>query len=190
VSAVFSAAASGQALPRAMPSRVPVQSCVPIPWRMPIPWRVPAPGSREPGREYLFNSGGPSSRRRTERIHSTLLGDDGGAVRCPPVRSVGIDFGDGQPVAYARFWLSVAGFGDEQEAREALSLPPAPCICQIDPNLRPPAADALSAGEGLRLALLLGLCTPFLYDPRRPVLWTEASLTRRLVLYDGGGFYA
>jgi len=39
-------------------------------------------------------------------------------------------------------------------------------------------------------ALLLGLCTTFQYDPARPVLWTRASLTRRVELYEPAGFYA
>jgi len=42
----------------------------------------------------------------------------------------------------------------------------------------------------LRQALLLGLCTSFQYDPSRPVLWTRASLTRRVELYEPAGFYA
>jgi hypothetical protein len=42
----------------------------------------------------------------------------------------------------------------------------------------------------MRLGILLGLCTPWLYDPRRPVLWTVGSLTRRLELLQAQGFYA
>ena len=42
----------------------------------------------------------------------------------------------------------------------------------------------------LEQALLLGLCTAFQYDPARPVLWTRASLTRRVELYEPAGFYA
>jgi hypothetical protein len=38
--------------------------------------------------------------------------------------------------------------------------------------------------------LLLGLCTPFQYDPARPVLWTRASLLRRVELYQPAEFYA
>jgi hypothetical protein len=41
-----------------------------------------------------------------------------------------------------------------------------------------------------RRALLLGLCTAYQYDPARPVLWTRASLTRRVELYEPAGFYA
>ena len=35
-----------------------------------------------------------------------------------------------------------------------------------------------------------GLCTAQLYDPARPVLWTQAALKRRLELFDPAGFYA
>jgi hypothetical protein len=117
------------------------------------------------------------------------LGDDNGPIRCPRVLRVGIDFGRRQPLKCARDWLKAAGFADEQEARAMLALPSAPCICQIDPAPRSPVAATLTPLEGLTLAFVLGLCTPYLYDPQRPVLWTEASLLRKLLLYDGGGFY-
>ena len=42
----------------------------------------------------------------------------------------------------------------------------------------------------LKQALMLGLCTAQLYDPARPVLWTTASLSRGLVLFEPEGFYA
>lgn len=143
-------------------------------------WRV---------RQYLLNSGGPSSRTRTERIHLTVLGREEGAIRCPRVERVGIDFGRRHPLVCVRQWLKKAGFADETGARAALPLPSAPCICRVDPAPRPVAAGTLSPTEGLYHALVLGLCTPFLYNPERPILWTEASLTRQLLLYDGGGFY-
>ena len=44
--------------------------------------------------------------------------------------------------------------------------------------------------EVLRHALLLGLCTAFQFDPARPVLWTRASLTRRVELFEPAGFYS
>lgn len=150
-------------------------------------WYVPdGPG----GREYLANMGGPCSRTRTEQLSSTVLGDNPGPIRCRRVLRVGIEFGRQSPILCAQRWLRAAGIADEEEARSVLSLPPGPCICRIDPALRPEAAATLTALEGLRLAVVLGLCTPYLYQPQRPVLWTEASLTRRLVLYDGAGFYA
>ena len=157
-----------------------------VPRRPPMAWR----GAASDDWGYLLNSGGPSSRTRTERIRSTVLGDDEGPIRCPPVLRVAIDFGSRDPLECVSRWLRRAGFADGKEARTAFDLPPSPCICRADPAPQPPRASSLAACDGLRLALLLGLCTPWLYDPGRPLLWTRASLTRRLVLYDGGGFYA
>ena len=53
-----------------------------------------------------------------------------------------------------------------------------------------PRFAAATDAELLRQVLLLGLCTPHFYDPRRPVLLTRASLGRRLELYVERGFYA
>jgi hypothetical protein len=140
--------------------------------------------------ERLANSGGPQSRGRSERISATLLGIDEGSVRCPRVLRVGLDFGRRSPLAYARGLLEACGYSDEQEARRALALPQEPCICRADQGPRPAPVASLPAIDALYQALVLGLCTAWCYDPRRPVLWTRASLTRRLELFDGRGFYA
>ena len=50
--------------------------------------------------------------------------------------------------------------------------------------------NAVNARAPLRQALMLGLCTAQMYDPARPVMWTETSLTRAVELYDSGSFYA
>ena len=55
--------------------------------------------------------------------------------------------------------------------------------------MRPTPIDTLGPDDALYQALVLGLCTPWRYDPGRPVLWTRTSLTRQLELFDGGGFY-
>ena len=42
----------------------------------------------------------------------------------------------------------------------------------------------------LRAALILGKCRDGLYDPARPVVWTEGRLSRSVRLYGiGGNFY-
>jgi hypothetical protein len=138
----------------------------------------------------VANSGGPMSRGRRERISATLLGNDEGDVRCPRVLRVGLDFGRRSPLAYVRELLKACGFSDEQEARLALALPQEPCICRPNPAPSPTPVRSLPASEALYQALVLGLCTAWCYDPRRPVLWTRASLTRQLELFDGRGFYA
>lgn len=140
--------------------------------------------------ERAANSGGPMSRGRSERIQSTLLGQDEGAVRCPRVLRVGLDFGRRSPLACVRDLLKDCGFADEREAREALALPGEPRICRPDPAPKPAPVASLLASDALYQALVLGLCTAWCYDPRRPVLWTCASLTRQLELFDGRGFYA
>jgi len=140
--------------------------------------------------ERLANSGGPSSRRRTERLSATVLGRDDGAIRCPRVLRVGLDFGRRNPLTWARGLLTICGFSDEHEARAAIVLPLEPCICRPDPAARPTPIDTLGPDAALFQALVLGLCTQWRYDPSRPVLWTRTSLKRQLELFDGGGFYA
>jgi hypothetical protein len=156
---------------------------------------APAPGSWPPAwdeavYERSANSGGPMSRGRSERISATLLGNDEGTVRCPRVLRVGLDFGRRSPLKYVRELLETCGFSDEREAREALALPQESCICRPDPAPSPTPVATLVARDALYQALVLGLCTAWCYDPRRPVLWTSASLTRQLELFDGRGFYA
>lgn len=140
--------------------------------------------------EHLANSGAPMSRGRSALISSTVLGNDDGAVRCPRVLRVGLDFGRRSPLKYVRELLETCGFSDEQEARIALALPQEPRVCRPNPAPTPVPVASLLASEALFQALVLGLCTTWCYDPRRPVLWTRASLTRQLELFDGQGFYA
>lgn len=139
---------------------------------------------------YWCNTGGPHSRTRTERIFSTVLGDEGGPIHCPRILRVGLKFGRRKPLSYAQGWLRDAGFDNEAEARAAIALPLEPCICQVDRSPDPTDVTSLNARDGLFLALILGLSTSSFYDPSRPVLWTASSLTRQLVLYAGRGFYA
>ena len=136
------------------------------------------------------NAGGPMSRGRREMIAATVLGNDEGAVRCPLVLRVGLDFGRRSPLVCTRELLKACGFSDEQEARHALALPQEPCVCRPSLAPTPTPVSSLLAADALYQALVLGLCTAWCYDPRRPVLWTRASLTRQLELFDGRGFYA
>jgi hypothetical protein len=140
--------------------------------------------------ERLANSGGPMSRGRRERLTATVLGQDDGAVRCPRVLRIGLDFGRRNPLSCVRGLLKTCGFADEREAHAALALPAEPCICRPDAAPHPSPVMSLPAEDALYQALVLGLCTAWCYDPRRPVLWTRASLTRQLELFDGRGFYA
>jgi hypothetical protein len=155
--------------------------------RAPGSWRV---AQEEDVYGRLMNSGGPRSRTRIERLSATVLGRDDGAIRCPRVLRVGLDFGGRNPLTWVRDLLASCGFSDEHEARHGIVLPHQPCLCRPDRSPRPVPIETLAADAALYQALVLGLCTPWRYDPGRPLLWTRTSLTRQLELFDGGGFYA
>jgi hypothetical protein len=137
------------------------------------------------------NSGGPRSRTRNERIRTTLLGTDDGAIRCPRIVRVGIHFPGVDPVEVLTEILNEEGYGSAEDLRGELAIPDHPLIAR-------PWAESAGAVDPhhderrnvLWNALVLGLCTAQLYDPRRPVLWTQAALRRRLELFDPTGFYA
>lgn len=140
--------------------------------------------------ERLLNSGGPMSRTRTERLQATLLGVKGG-VHCPRFRAVGIDFGGGaDPLTVVFRLLDEAGFASPEALRAVFAMPTQTMACRATDQPAPVRLGTCARLELLEQALLLGLCTPYLYDPSRPVLWTRASLTRKLELFDMGGFYA
>lgn len=145
--------------------------------------------------DYLWcNSGGPRSRTRKEQLVSSVLGHDGRHVRCPLRRRVGIEFPEGQdPVNLIRERCLMAGFRSPEEARQSLAdrLPTQPMVAVEWAGTPEVAVEGPTDLEALVVeSLILGLCTASLYDPERPVIWTRASLTRRLELFDLGGFYA
>jgi len=143
------------------------------------------------GIKQYFNTGGPMSRTRRERVRSTLLGTDDGAIRCPRLVRVGLDCRDAEPVGLLMQLLHEEGFGNPEDLRDEFEIPDVRLVAR-------PYADAsgivdvrdAARRNVLWSALVLGLCTPQLYDPARPVLWTQAALTRRLELFDPAGFYA
>ena len=138
------------------------------------------------------NMGGPMSRTRTERVRTTLLGRDDNVIRCPRVIRLGLRFESGiDPVAQLETLLLMERIDSPEDLRQRFRIPPGRLICRpftgkerrisvADPNRR----------RVLKQALMLGLCTAHLYDPARPVLWTTASLSRGLVLFEPQGFYA
>jgi len=151
---------------------------------------VVLPGPERPG--LRANSGGPAGRQRSQPVVSSIFGKDDGFVRCPRVISLGLRFEDGDdPVAVIRKLLEEEGFAGPESLRPEFELPAEPLICLPFPYAR--GRLDVHAGprrEVLRQALMLGLCTIQLYDPGRPVLWTKASLTRALDVFDQRGFYA
>lgn len=142
-------------------------------------------------REPHPNMGGPRSRTRTESIKSTLLGKVKGKVRLPRLRVVGIDFAHvDDPVSAVYAALLRFGYRSPEELRAVLELPPGPCLVAPSSRVSKHSLLSLSDGELLSEALILGLCTKAVYNPERPIIWTKASLTRRLDMFETGGFYA
>lgn len=145
--------------------------------------------------QWWANSGGPSSRTRIERVTSSLLGRDTGHVRCPRLYRLGLcfapDLSPTDPVNFLTQLLRSQGHRDPEALRGAFAIPAARLLAiplpgseeGLDVRTAPPH-------QVLEQALLLGLCTRHLYDPARPVLWTSASLGRKLELFDPAGFYA
>ena len=137
------------------------------------------------------NMGGPRSRTRTMHVSSSLLGNDGGLVNCPRVIRIGLDFEGAHPVDSVEAILLEEGFWVPECLREKFVIPTGKLICRP----APPSAERLSihsrdVEDVLCQALMLGLCTAQVFDPERPVLWTETSLTRVLELFDPAGYYA
>ena len=160
------------------------------------------------------NSGGPMSRTRSERIRSSLLGSSDGVIRCPRRISLclrfdrdmlyGVEFPwdteeerrqkrqpELSPLEHVESLLKEEGLRDPEELRKRYTLPQNKLICGPWTNLGDPIfVHQSSSYDVLEQALMLGLCTAQMYDPGRPVLWTETSLTRAVELYDPGSFYA
>ena len=102
-----------------------------------------------------------------------------------------LHFGDRDPLSVVLESLARVGLDDAELLRERYAAPESPLLARVVPDAR----WGVRVGQGtddavLEQALLLGLCTAWQYDPTRPVLWTRASLTRRVELYEPEGFYA
>jgi hypothetical protein len=137
------------------------------------------------------NSGGPMSRRRSEQVIASLLRDEAAPLRLPRVIRAGLHFGARDPLDAVLESLARAGLDDAELLRSRYAAPSTPLLARVVPNARWGVAVGRASDDAiLEQALLLGLCTPFQFDPARPVLWTRASLTRRVELYEPAGFYA
>lgn len=137
------------------------------------------------------NSGGPASRRRTERVVASVLREHSAPLRLPRVIRAGLDFGRREPLDAVLEALARAGLDDAELLRHRYAAPVMPLLVRVVPDARwGVRVSGASDDAVLEQALLLGLCTAYQYDPARPVLWTRASLTRRVELYEPAGFYA
>jgi hypothetical protein len=137
------------------------------------------------------NSGGPITRRRTERVLVSVLRDDASRLHLPRTLRAGLRFGRADPLSRVLAALARVGLDDPEQLRARYTAPLHPLLCRVVPNA-PWAEDISSLPDSTLLehALLLGLCTAYQYDPARPVLWTRASLTRCVELHEPAGFYA
>lgn len=143
-----------------------------------------------PGQAANAGYGGPPSRTRRERIHSTLLGRDDGQIRCPRVIRLGFNLlPQENPLDCLNTVLAEEGYGSPEDLKDDIAIPDRLYICRPSRENAPCTLTA-SRGEILLQALMLGLCTTQLFDPARPVIWTLGSLTRVVDLFDPEGFYA
>jgi hypothetical protein len=137
------------------------------------------------------NSGGPMSRRRTERVLASLLRDDSVPLQLPRVIRAGLHFGAREPLDAVLEALARTGLDDAELLRQRYPAPATSLLVRVVPDARWGVQVARASDDAvLEQALLLGLCTAYQFDPARPVLWTRASLTRRVELYEPAGFYA
>jgi hypothetical protein len=107
----------------------------------------------------------------------------------PRVRRLGLTFGDADPVEVAWELLALEGLNDPEDLRGLYPLPKQPLICRVDSTLAVVDVGQYPRRGVLEDALWLGLCTNWAFDPSRPVFWTATSLTRRLEVFAGDGFY-
>ena len=112
---------------------------------------------------------------------------DQGAIRCPRSLRLGLAFPSrADPVKVIEKLLRSNGFDSAEELRFEFALPEGRLICRpLDPKASRLAVLGGPERAVLEQALLLGLCNAQLFDSRRPVLWTQTSLTRGLELFDG-----
>lgn len=131
------------------------------------------------------------SRRHSEHLASSILGERDPFLRIPLVLQVGLDFGTCSSVRdLMEDLLSEVGCSNPEELRDLFDHPAGRLMARPAPEqFRPKYVHSEPAEVVLREALILGLATASIYDPARPVLWTNASLTRRLELYDPRNFY-
>jgi hypothetical protein len=146
-------------------------------------------GWRVGGELVKCNTGGPMSRSRHFCLNSSVLGSNSGPISCPKLRTVALDFGREDPVPYVRRLLEGLGYASPEAAKAALLPRTERCICCASSETYRTRVRNTRPETVLEKALVLGLSTPSVFDPARPVVWTRASLTRRLALYDVRGFY-
>lgn len=123
-------------------------------------------------------------------------GDEHTEAVFQPVLRLGLNFGDHSPRAWMLARLKDHGLASPEDLRSAFDLPTVPLMVRPwhlsgDDQQPSEALDVTSADPWavFRQAVCLGLCSAHRYDPSRPVIWTNGSLSRGLLCYSVGGFY-
>lgn len=160
--------------------------------RPPVAQSLVAPGVVIAHPELWCN--GPPMHGYSMTLQSSLLGNDTKRTCWPRVLRVGIAFPkETDPFEHVSRLLQQAGYGSPEELQSELELPDRMLVCHDALGGKwPGVVDAFTAGPKrvLKQAIILGLCGANFYDPSRPVIWTNHSLTRILDLFDVGDFYA
>ncbi len=152
---------------------------------------------------------GPPSYNCVHRLRSSLLKPSEGEqfFRQGLVLAFGLEEAPSR-VERARSLLAREGLPDVAAARERFHLPAGRWLCRpytdgqvydntTDEELGIMGGMVFTNDEGFRptaltpllCALILGLCGPSYYAADRPLIWSEARLGRRLVLYQAANFY-
>lgn len=143
------------------------------------------------GSPLYANTGGPMSRTRKQNVRSTLLGRAQGAVCCPMNRSLGLLFEEGESALDVMdALLRSIGMDAPDGLRSLFVLPQKPLMARQTAGNEVRMCTVTGAPIAvLEQALWLGLCSAYLFDPGRPLVWTETSLRRSLELFEPVGFY-
>jgi len=77
------------------------------------------------------NMGGPMSRTRTQRVHTSLLGRDDNIIRCPRVIRIGLLFDSRiDPVAQLETLLLMERIESPEDLRQRIQIPHGRLICR------------------------------------------------------------
>ncbi len=87
-------------------------------------------------REQWANSGGPMSRRRTERVVASVLRDDASRIHLPRVIRAALHFGDRDPLSVVLESLARVGLDDAELLRERYAAPESPLLARVVPDAR------------------------------------------------------
>lgn len=135
---------------------------------------------------------GHIARREKIKINSSIFSKQSAIIRPKLILSVELSFSPRQdPFKLIYNLLIKSGFKSPEELKSRYPIPKTPLMCrEISSSAKPFCVSRKDIDSILKAALLLGLCSKYQYSPSRAVIWTAASLNRRIELYKPGGFYA